>query len=170
MGRFSLSLAMLLSSGLILVGALTSLPDLPSAQERLVGVSSVIDGDTIEIHGQRIRIWGIDAPESSQLCYIQGKPWRCGQRASLALSDWIRRRTVTCIERGRDRYRRVVAVCSVAGDDMAAWLVRHGWALDWPRYSRRAYAEFQRLAAAAKVGVWQGDFQLPWEWRRAHRS
>ena len=34
----------------------------------LIGQASVIDGDTLEIHGTRIRLWGIDAPESSQLC------------------------------------------------------------------------------------------------------
>ena len=130
-----------------------------------VGRASVIDGDTIEIHGQRIRLWGIDAPESRQLCHVQGKPWRCGQRSALALSDWIGQRTVACAERDRGRYGRVVATCSVAGEGVAAWLVRHGWALDWPRYSHRAYAGPQREAAAAKAGIWKGDFEKPWEWR-----
>ncbi len=134
----------------------------------LVGRASVIDGDTIEIHGQRIRIWGIDAPESRQLCYVRGKPWRCGQRAALALSDWIGQRTVACAERDRDRYGRVVATCSVGGDGMAAWLVRNGWALDRPRYSKGSYAGPQREAATARAGIWQGDFEKPWEWR--HRQ
>jgi len=141
-----------------------------TAEAEIVGVASVIDGDTIDIHGQRIRIWDIDAPESAQLCYVDGKPWRCGQRASFALSDWIGRRTVACKERDRDRYGRFVATCAVVGDDMATWPVRHGWALDWPRYSHGAYAGAEREATTAKVGVWQGDFQLPWEWRRAHRN
>jgi len=39
-----------------------------------VAAASVIDGDTIEVHGQRIRIHGIDAPESRQLCRLDGKP------------------------------------------------------------------------------------------------
>jgi endonuclease YncB( thermonuclease family) len=139
-----------------------------ASQPDLIGRASVIDGDTIEIHGQRIRIWGIDAPESRQLCHVQGNPWRCGQRAALALSDWIGHQTVACAERDRDRYGRVVATCSVAGEGVAVWLVRHGWALDWPRYSKGAYAGPQREAAAARAGIWQGDFEKPWEWR--HRQ
>jgi endonuclease YncB( thermonuclease family) len=132
----------------------------------LTGRASVIDGDTLEIRGQRIRLWGIDAPEGRQLCRIEGKPWRCGQQAALALSDWIGQRTVTCNERDRDRYGRIVATCSVGGHDMGAWLVRTGWALDWPQYSRGAFAAEQAEAIRARRGMWQGEFEKPWEWRR----
>jgi endonuclease YncB( thermonuclease family) len=83
-----------------------------STQEGLVGVASVIDGDTIEIHGQRNRLFGFDAPESSQLCVRPtGERWRCGQQASFALADLIGRSTVGCQPRDRDRYGRIVAVC-----------------------------------------------------------
>ncbi len=46
------------------------------------GVASVIDGDTLEIHGQQIRFHGIDAPESRQLCRLDGTPWQCGKDAA----------------------------------------------------------------------------------------
>ena len=39
-----------------------------AAADDLTGQAGVIDGDTLEIHGTRIRLWGVDAPESSQLC------------------------------------------------------------------------------------------------------
>ena len=52
----------------------------------MAGVASVIDGDTIEVHGQRIRLHGIDAPESRQLCRLDGKPWQCGKDAANALA------------------------------------------------------------------------------------
>lgn len=132
-----------------------------------VGRVSVVDGDTLEIRGGRIRLWGIDAPESAQTCVVQGKPWRVGQHAALALSDHLGQRTVSCQERDRDRYGRLVATCSLKTDDIGSWLVRHGWALDWPKYSRGAYAKEQAAARSKTRGIWQCEkFELPWEWRR----
>ena len=107
-----------------------------SAQGRIVGVAPVIDGDTIEIHGQRIRLFGIDAPESSQLCVRPtGERWRCGQRASFALADRIGRATVSCRARDLDRYGRVVAVCFKGNEDLNRWMVANGWAVAYKRYS-----------------------------------
>ncbi len=100
------------------------------ARADIAGVASVIDGDTIEIHGQRIRLHGIDAPESGQTCLdAAGRKWRCGQRAALALQDLIGRRTVTCDERDVDRYGRIVGRCLVGELDINEWLVAQGLAL-----------------------------------------
>lgn len=107
------------------------------ANTTIMGRASVIDGDTIEIHGQRIRFWGIDAPEGRQRCTRDGNPWRCGTEAANALDRHLSARTVTCIERDRDRYRRIVAVCEVAGDNIGAWLVRQGWVLDYSHQWRQ---------------------------------
>src|ERR1700681_1701228 len=77
----------------------------------LIGQASVIDGDTIEIHGTRIRIFGIDAPESDQLCRNEeSELYRCGQKASNALFNFIARRPIECVGVDRDRYNRSVAV------------------------------------------------------------
>lgn len=86
------------------IRSLARADDGPSNDRRgIEGQASVIDGDTIEIRGERIRFYGIDAPESRQLCdNASGKPYRCGQKAALALSDKIGRRTVTCDPRDRD--------------------------------------------------------------------
>ena len=133
------------------------------------GRASVIDGDTIEIGGVRIRLWGVDAPEGKQRCYRRGKPWRCGTSSANGLAASVGTRTVTCTEKTRDRYGRIVATCKVGGEDIGAGLVSNGWALDYKRYSKGAYSFEQRQAEAEKRGIWQGEFELPWKWRRNNR-
>lgn len=141
----------------------------PAGAQTLQGRASVIDGDTIEIQGQRIRLHGIDAPESGQTCQRGGKDWRCGQAAALALSDWLGAGVVACQSVDRDRYGRTVAKCAKSGQDVAGWMVAQGWALDWPRYSGGAYAGAQAAAKAAGRGIWAATFQPPWEWRAGRR-
>ncbi len=52
----------------------------------VAGTASVVDCDTLEVHGQHIRLHGIDAPESRQLCRLDGKPWQCGKGAANTLT------------------------------------------------------------------------------------
>jgi endonuclease YncB( thermonuclease family) len=107
-----------------------------NAQAPLAGTASVIDGDTIEVHGTRIRLHGIDAPESRQECRRpDGTTWRCGQQAALALSDHIGRRPVSCKPPDRDRYGRVIATCSLSSGELNRWMVANGWAVSYRRYS-----------------------------------
>ncbi len=134
----------------------------------MTGVASVLDGDTLEIHGQRIRFHGIDAPESRQLCRLDGKPWQCGKDAANALAEKIGRRPVTCKDLGRDRYNRMVAKCIVAGEDLEAWMVTNGWALAYRRFSLD-YVDAEADARAARRGIWASAFVKPWEWRRGKR-
>lgn len=138
------------------------------AAEAIVGRASVIDGDTIEIHGIRIRLHGIDAPESGQMCSAAGKKYRCGQRAAFALADKTNNRTVSCEPRDRDRYGRTVAVCYAGDEDINAWMVSQGWALAYRQYSRD-YVRQEKAASASKLGIWQGEFVPPWGWRRGER-
>ena len=136
-----------------------------AASNLLVGQSSVIDADTLEIHGTKIRLEGIDAPEASQRCGDPAGEWACGQQAALALSEWIAGRPVTCHPKGSDRYQRVLARCFVGNDDMQAWLVSNGWALAYRQYSKD-YVAAETHAQAARAGMWRGDFVPPWEWRK----
>ncbi len=134
----------------------------------MAGTARVIDGDTLEIHGQRIRLHGIDAPESRQLCVIDGKRWQCGKDAANILADRIARRPVTCEDLGRDRYKRIIARCTVAGEDINACMVQQGLALAYRRYSHD-YIDEEADAQAARRGIWAGEFVKPWEWRRGKR-
>ncbi len=138
------------------------------AQSPIVGVVNVIDGDTLDIHGQRIRLHGIDAPESGQFCEKDGKQYRCGQRAALALADKIGRAAVRCEQRDIDRYKRIVAVCNLGNLDLNAWMVRQGWAIAYRQYSRD-YVDDESAAQAEKAGIWAGRFIDPSKWRRGDR-
>lgn len=140
-----------------------------AAAETLTGVATVVDGDTLKIHGENIRLHGIDAPESAQHCQRNGRRWPCGRRAAFALADQIGRRSVRCDGRERDRYGRLVAVCYQNGTDLNAWMVRNGWALAYRRYSRD-YVGQERRAAQAGRGIWRGQFTAPWDWRAQRRS
>ena len=142
------------------------LPGMAGAQDNIIGQASVIDGDTLEIRGIRLRLFGIDAPESQQSCRDDdGKLYRCGQKAALALSEFIGAKTVSCAPQTTDRYGRTVAVCSVAGVDMADWLVRGGLAFDWPQYSKGRYTTAQKVAERSGDGMWGGQWVVPWAYR-----
>jgi endonuclease YncB( thermonuclease family) len=137
----------------------------------LTGQASVIDGDTLEIRGQRIRLWGIDTPESTQLCRADdSRLYRCGAKAANELDAFIAGRPVSCAPLSQDQYGRTVASCSVNGIDLGEWLVRSGLALDWPQYSKGRYAVVQREADRAGRGVWAGSYVAPWLYRACVRA
>ncbi|WP_284274529.1 thermonuclease family protein [Bradyrhizobium iriomotense] len=135
----------------------------------------MIDADTIEIHGTRIRLWGIDAPESDQLCRgDDSELYRCGQKAATALAGLLYAipRPVICTPKDPGRYGRTVAVCKIGdpGPDIAHWLVSNGHALDWPQYSKGHYAAAQRDAERGVKGLWAGNFVEPWRYRSCMRD
>jgi endonuclease YncB( thermonuclease family) len=132
----------------------------------LLGRASIVDGDTLEIHGTRIRLWGIDAPESNQLCRGEDSlQYRCGAKAANELAAFIGGQPVSCTPVTTDRYGRTVASCAAGGTDLADWLVRQGLALDWPRYSHGRYAAAQDEARGHERGIWSGSYVEPWRFR-----
>ncbi len=125
-------------------------------------VERVIDGDTIDLAGQRVRLAGIDAPERDQTCgKASGERWPCGDAARSRLAALVRNKSLTCQPRTYDRYGRLVARCEVGTDDLAGQLVREGLAL-----ATEGYVFEQADASLRHAGLWQGPFERPADWRR----
>lgn len=129
---------------------------------KLEGRAQVTDGDTIRIGDARIRLKGIDAPEMEQRCSRAGRSYACGETARRALIDLLSGENVRCRPAGRDRYRRILARCTVNGNDIGTLMVESGWAVS---YGRDYDAEEAR-AQERRAGLWEGAFERPQDWRR----
>lgn len=152
-----------------LAGLLACLVPVSVASDRIVGLADVIDGDTIKILDTQVRLHGIDAPESDQICLdASGRPWACGQNAARALSDRVGRSMLSCRRTDTDRYSRMVAVRSLGWEDVNAWMVGSGWAVAFRRYSMD-YVPHEQRAKARRAGIWAGSFVMRWDRRRGGR-
>ncbi len=126
---------------------------------------SVTDGDTIKLNGTTYRLWGIDAPESKQLC---ADGWPAGRAATTFMRELLHNHAVECEARGLDRYGRTIGLCKADGVDIQAKMVKAGMAWAFRRYSHD-YVVQEGDAQADNVGVHAHNCQLAWEWR-AQRS
>ncbi len=153
---------MLACFGLVAVGGGSALAD-------VIGAAKVIDGDTIDVGGERVRLHGIDAPESKQDCWIAGIAWPCGRDARVVLANAIGGQSVRCVGDKHDRYGRWIAVCYAGDQNLNAELVRGGWAMAYRRYAKDYVGEETEARAAAR-GMWRGQFVEPWEWRHGSRE
>ncbi len=134
------------------------------------GSARVIDGDTIVLGDTRVRLEGIDAPETDQICLdARGKRWTCGVAARDQLAQQFYNHEVTCTDRGHDKYGRVLGLCSVEDENLNQWMVTEGWALAYTRFSQEYDAQ-ERAAREAQRGMWSGAFIAPWDWRHRDRQ
>lgn len=141
-------------------------PAFAESDTAIVGPITVVDGETLEIQNQRVKLWGVDAPELDQTCHDgQGGAYNCGKESASALSRWLGElQPVQCEPRGNDNAGNVIAICYTAtGDDIAGWMVRNGYAIDWPKYSNGFYSVPQNEAQQAKNGIWQHNEAEPWK-------
>lgn len=137
-------------------------------RDTFAGGARIIDGDTLDMNGTRIRLFGIDALESAQTCKHGARNWDCGAEATAALARMIGNGTLTCESRDTDRYGRTVATCEADGVSVNTWMVRNGWALAYRQYGGDIYAANEDAARRDGIGLWSGEFVAPWDWRRAH--
>lgn len=100
----------------------------------------VIDGDTLMIDGERIRIYGLDCPEI--LHPLRG--YDPGVRAKYALAVLLEGKTITLKRRGTDRYGRTVAKVFADGRDVTCSMIRAKVCREYVRYSKGEYEQCSR--------------------------
>jgi endonuclease YncB( thermonuclease family) len=134
------------------------------------GSARAVDGDTLVVEGQTVRLQGVDAPEKKQACTdARGTQIPCGQEVWQRLAQKLDGKRVACSVDERDRYGRAVGFCSVDGRLINAWLVRKGWAMAYAEYDVRLMP-LEWLARLEQQGLWQGSFDAPWVWRKIRRA
>lgn len=152
---------------ILLALSLAALAAAPATANILAGPATVVDGDTIDMTGTRIRIIGIDAPESAQQCSREGQTWDCGREATASLHEIIAGGPLECTAQGTDRYGRTLASCRNAVFDLGHEMVRRGLAI--PAFDAPyEYAEARDLARQLRFGLWAGEFEEPAAWRAAN--
>ena len=135
------------------------------------GQIKVVDADTIILKSEKIRLYGIDAPETNQYCYVNKEAWPCGNQATKYLKNLLKDvspSSLNCKISAKDRYGRSIGVCYIEDNNINRNLVENGWALAYREYSKD-YIHNEKLASRKKIGIWQGEFVEPWHWRRGVR-
>jgi endonuclease YncB( thermonuclease family) len=141
---------------------------LASLQAFAQEVPQVVDGDTLKFGHQRVRLYGIDAPELRQTC--DGGTWAAGRLARDALVELIGGQPVTClVVVPRDRYGRPASTCSTGKMDLAYAMAERGWAWAFTRYSEK-YVNEEKRAAAQHLGLHSHVCAAAWEWRAERRK
>ena len=129
----------------------------------------VTGGDTLKVEGERIRLFGIDAPEGGQTCTrADGRSWPCGAEAAATLRRLAATAggRVSCVIEVRDADGWAVSTCEAGGVDLGGAMIEAGLALASPQYPAR-YAALEAEAKHRGAGLWAGSFEAPWDWRRA---
>lgn len=133
--------------------------------ETVEGEPQVVEGDTIAINGQAIRLYGIDAPEIGQTCRARGgQEYDCARASTNAVTAMLQGRVATCTLFSRTPDGASVGACAVGGRDVGAAIVTQGWAVSYRSLSNR-YEYLESRARTRRAGLWSGRFERPWVWR-----
>jgi endonuclease YncB( thermonuclease family) len=128
----------------------------------------VIDGDTIHIGKHKYRFFGIDAPETKQICEKDNIKIQCGVIAKNVLKNKIADKTPECFVKDKDRYQRLVAECFIGKESLSRFMVREGYAVAYTQYSKD-FVEDEKYAKENKLGIWSMNFQIPSEYRKINK-
>jgi len=160
---------LLLLAKTVLVAALAAWPAWGQSDRPIAGIAQAQDGDSLEIGGTRIRLFGIDAPEFDQSCTKGGAQWACGAEAADRLSRLVTGREVRCTNMGRDPFDRVLGRCTVHGLEVNRAMVESGLAIAFRKYSMD-YVGAEERAKSAGIGMWAGTFEEPGKVRSGETS
>lgn len=138
----------------------------PSHAQLVQGPGKAVDGDTLEVAGKRVRLFGIDAPESDQTCRKDGTDWACGHAATQQLAALVEGQRVECSGTGVDQYGRMLAVCTAGPEELNQVMVEQGWAVAYRQYSGD-YTAAELRAKSYRLGIWSSTFVLPSDYRRS---
>ena len=141
----------------------------PGEASSAIQAVKVIDGDTIEVNSEKLRLYGIDAPEKGQPCRRNNTPYDCGTASKEHLEFLLSGAEVNCTKKGKDKWGRYVAECEADGEDVSKLMVRHGWAIAYRKYST-TYVEDEKFAQSNRLGMWSKEFSIPSEWRKSDRG
>ena len=133
---------------------------LGASSEPFYGLAVAGDGDSLTVNGERVRLFGVDAPEFDQTCTKGGESWACGSASAEQLRKLVTGRTVRCHRVGIDQYDRTLARCTVGETDINRHMVATGFAVAFRRYST-VYVSAEESAKASKRGIWAGSFDMP---------
>ena len=139
------------------------------------GKAKIIDGDTLKINNKKIRFSGIDAPESyffgkKQLCILNNIKILCGNLSKEKLVEKIGNQIVNCkLEKNKDQYSRLIGECFINNESLSVFMVRNGYAFDYPKYSDGKFRKHEIYAKNLSLGLWQMQFEYPWIWRKKNR-
>ena len=135
-----------------------------AAPAEVRGRATVFSGDTLAVAGQRIRLYGIDAPEPGQKCRWPNKVIDCGQISRAALLDLIAPIDIVCRRRAVLPDGTWLASCDAEGFDVGRNMIFTGWAVI-PENDPARWAGVQARAKARRRGLWKGTFVMPWQWK-----
>lgn len=149
-------------SGCLVAALAMTVPAVATVPAVLSGEPRIIDGDTLDLNGIRVRIHGIDAPERGQTCDGPAGSRDCGHLATQAARDLVAGRQVDCHDLGERTHNRVVARCLVDGQDFAEQMLRLGVVQACPAFAdrhahSRGYLALERHAQRHGLGLFAGN-------------
>ena len=136
-----------------------------NAEDKIIkGKAKVVNSDYIKIDKQTIILFGVEAMERPQKCYINNELWPCWESGVRKLEEIVDLGETVCFVKGKAKMNRVFAICETQNIELNRELIRSGLALARIKQSD-LYIDDQRYAKENNLGIWRGKFIEPWKWR-----